>query len=226
VVSDYAKYVQQEWDAFAQEPSRHAAAVKAASGLQIHQVLEIGCGGGQELIPFGSLGATCFGIDISKESGSLGQHLFARHYPKMPVWFATAQAEHLPFRSNAFDIVICRVAIPYTDNRTAISEIARVLQHGGVLLLKVHHLRYYINKAIAGIKRRSPRFSIHALRVLLSGTLYHLTGWQPSGGLLVRECFQTEWLLRKELARLGLRIERELDDSNPLTPSYRILKIG
>ena len=149
------------------------------------------------MIPFASAGAMCAGIDISHESGILGTELFRKYYPGLAVCFATSPAEYLPFATGAFDVVLCRVAIPYTDNRQAISEIARVLRPGGILLLKIHHLRYYARKFADGIRRRSPLFSIHALRVLLSGAIYHAAGWQPVGGLLLRESFQTEWLLKK-----------------------------
>jgi hypothetical protein len=67
-------------------------------------------------------------------------------------------------------------------------------------------------------------YSLHAVRVLVSGAIFHLTGHQPSGGLLLRESFMTEWLLRKELGRAGLALDRELEQSDPLAPSYRIVK--
>ena len=88
---------------------------------------------------------------------------------------------------------------------------SRVLRPGGVLLLKTHHPRYYVRKFTDGIRKRSPLFSIHALRVLLSGTIFHLTGWQPCApGILLRESFLTEARLTKELARAGLSIAATL----------------
>ena len=83
---------------------------------------------------------------------------------------------------------------------------------------------FYTRKFADGVRRRSPLFSLHALRVLVSGAIFHVTGRQPAGGLLLRESFMTEHLLRKELDRLGLGIDGELSDSNPFTPSYRVVK--
>jgi SAM-dependent methyltransferase len=140
------------------------------------------------------------------------------------VHFATSGAEHLPFTDGSFDVILCRVALPYTDNRQALREMARVLRPGGVLLLKTHHPKYYLHKAVEGIRRRSPLFSIHALRVLLTGAIYHASGKQPQGGLLLRETFQTEWLLGRELPPIGLALGEELPDSNPLTRSYRVTR--
>ncbi|HJR58259.1 MAG TPA: GNAT family N-acetyltransferase [Vicinamibacterales bacterium] len=221
---DYATYLQDEWLLFAGDAQRQQNSVQAASGIEIRRVLDVGCGGGQDMIPFSAGGAMCVGIDSSHASGIFGRRLFARHYPQVPVHFATSTAERLPFTDGAFDVAVCRVAIPYTDNRAALTEIARVLRPGGILLLKTHHLRYYTRKFIDGIKRKSPLFATHALRVLLSGTIFHLTGRQPSGGILLRETFLTEGRLKKELARVGLSIAGELSDSNPLTRSYRVVK--
>ncbi|MBA2303519.1 MAG: class I SAM-dependent methyltransferase, partial [Acidobacteria bacterium] len=195
------------------------APLSATERIEIRRVLDVGCGGGQDMIPFASTGATCVGIDVAHGSGIFGMGLFARHSPDLPVRFITANAETLPFAPGVFDVVLCRVVIPYTDNRAALAEMARVLRPGGILLLKTHNLPYYTRKFLDGIKRRSPLFAIHVARVLLSGTIFLLTGRQPSGGLLLRESFLTDGLLRRMLGRAGLAVEAEMPDSNPLTRS-------
>ena len=222
--AEYESYLQDEWLLFARDEGRQHDARRAVEGITVRRVLDVGCGGGQDLIPFAAAGATCVGIDIAHESGVLAKRLFADHYPRLVIRFATSGAEHLPFADGSFDVVLCRVAIPYTNNRAAIAEMSRVLRPGGVLLLKTHQLRYYVRKVLDGIRQRSALFSIHALRVLLTGAIYHLTGWQPSGGLLLRETFQTEWMLQRELRRAGLQLKGQLPDSNVLTRSYRIEK--
>ena len=223
-MTEYEEYLQREWLLFAGDPVRQAESLRGLDGLECRHLLDVGTGAGQEMIPFATRGATCVGIDISLQSGIFGSRLFARHYPQFPALFAAASAENLPFTSNTFDLVLCRVTIPYTDNRAALAEMSRVLRPGGVLLLKTHHPRYYLRKFADGIRRRSPLFSIHALRVLVSGTIFHVTGWQPSPGILLRESFLTEGRLKKELRRAGLSIAATLPDSNPLTPSYRVVK--
>lgn len=222
--AEYESYLRDEWLLFAGDQSRQQDARRAVEGLAVHRVLDVGCGGGQDLIPFAAAGATCVGVDIAHDSGILARRLFAAHYPTIAVSFATSGAEQLPFADASFDVVLCRVAIPYTNNRQAIAEMARVLRPGGVLFLKTHQLRYYVRKTLDGIRRRSPLFSLHALRVMLTGTIYHVSGWQPAGGLLLRETFQTRWMLRRELRRSGLTLEGEMPDSNVLTRSYRIGK--
>jgi SAM-dependent methyltransferase len=222
--AEYEAYMREEWLLFSHDGSRQNESSRVMDDAVVRRVLDVGCGAGQEMIPFATRGAACVGIDITHASGIFGNRMFGEHYPATPVRFVTSAAEHLPFSSGAFDVVLCRVSIPYTNNRAALSEMARVLRPGGILLLKTHHLRFYTRKFVEGVRQRSPLFSVHALRVLVSGAIFHLTGRQPTGGLLLRESFMTERLLRAELGRLGLGIERELSDTNPFTPSYRIVK--
>ena len=221
---EYEAYMREEWRLFSQDAARQNESSRVMDDVLVRRVLDVGCGAGQEMIPFATRGAGCVGIDITHASGIFGSRMFAAHYPRSPVRFVTAAAEQLPFTAGTFDVVLCRVSIPYTDNRAALSEMARVLRPGGILLLKTHHLRFYTRKFADGVRRRSPLFSLHALRVLVSGAIFHLTGRQPTGGLLLRESFMTERLLRKELDRIGLGIDGELSDSNPFTPSYRVVK--
>jgi hypothetical protein len=101
-----------------------------------------------------------------------------------------------------------------------------VLRPGGALLLKIHHARYYARKLREGLRAGRPASALHAARVLAAGLVYQLTGRQPRTRLPSRETFQTVRLLRRELARRGLEIRRELRDSNPLTPSFLIVKGG
>jgi SAM-dependent methyltransferase len=223
IADEFEEYLAQEWQLFAGDDTRRHEARRAVEDLIVRSVLDVGCGGGQDLIPFAG-SARCVGIDVSHTSGVWALKQFASQVPRVPVHFLTAAAEYLPFTDRAFDVVLCRVAIPYTDNRAALLEISRVLRPGGALLLKTHTARYYVKKFFDGIRQRSPLFSLHALRVLATGVIYHLTGRQPKGGLLLRETFQTGWLLRRELRPIGLRLGEELPDSNPLTRSYLVTK--
>lgn len=220
----YDAYIAGEWQMFAEEPTRRQQALDSVRDITVAMVLDVGCGGGQEMIPFGEAGATCVGIDIQPGGPRFGRRMYQQHHPRARVHFLVAEAERIPCASRTFDLVLCRVAIPYTDNRQALREMARVLKPGGVLLLKTHHVRYYVRKFLDGIRRRSPLFSVHALRVLLSGLIFQLTGRQPDGWVLLRESYLTERMLRRELEGAGLALGAQLADSNPLTPSYRITR--
>jgi SAM-dependent methyltransferase len=219
----YDSYLRAEWRLFAADPAREAAARSAVEGLSVDTVLDIGCGAGQELRPFvrnpGTLGV---GVDVSPEAGRAARALFAAEQPDSRVTFVRASAERLPFGDASFDLIICRLALPYTRNADALAEMARLLRPGGVLLLKFHHARYYTLKFREAVAARRPRPALHALRVLGAGLVYHITGSQPRGGLTGGETFQTMWMLRRELGRLGLRVRRPLPDSVPAAPSLLI----
>lgn len=223
-MTDVQNYLADEWLAYAQDPRRQQDARRAVGAVTIARVLDIGCGGGQDLVPFASDGAKGVGLDIDPQTVRWAHERMASALPTLPIAFAAGAAERLPFRDGCFDAILCRVTIPYTDNRAALAEMSRVLREGGVLLLRTHRPRYYVRKFLDGIRMRSPKFSIHALRVLVSGTIYRLTGSQPRGGLLLRESYLTTGMLRRELAPLGLAIDAELDDSIPLAGAYRIVK--
>jgi SAM-dependent methyltransferase len=219
----YDRYVRAEWDLFAGDPARGAASRNALGSSPVLRVLDIGCGAGQELRPFlpdgGALGV---GIDLSPRAGLVGRELFNKAQPASRVAFVRAAAEQLPLRPATFEVVVCRLALPYTDNARTLAEIARVLRPTGTLLLKFHHARYYTGQLVGALAGRRPRVAIHACRVLLAGCLYHLTGSQPRGRLTGGETFQTMWLLRRELARHSLKVCGMLGDSLPDAPSLLI----
>jgi ubiquinone/menaquinone biosynthesis C-methylase UbiE len=224
--SPYEDYLRDEWLLFAGDTVRQQEARLSAAGVTVQRVLDVGCGGGQDLIPFAAPETTCVGVDVSQATCVWATRRFAATYPHLVVRFTTAAAEDLPFANSTFDVVLCRVAIPYTDNRRALAEMGRVLRPGGVLVLKTHAPAYYFRKLLEGIRQRSPLFSIHALRVLLTGTIYHLTGRQPRGGVLLRETFLAERRLRIELERANLTIVGVTSDNNALTPCYRVIRRG
>jgi ubiquinone/menaquinone biosynthesis C-methylase UbiE len=219
-MSSYEAYVQSEWDRFMSDQSRAEATLDAVSGLQLKRVLDIGCGAGQEMSPLILRGAFGIGIDLDVEVGKSGRKMFAAN---AGVAFVRSSAEFLPFSANCFDVLICRLALPYMDNARAIREMARVLQPDGLLMLKIHAAPYYLRKFWRGLVDREILSSVHAARVLVAGMLYHALGFQVRK-FLSEETFQSEWLLKRELAQHNLTIRRRMPDSNSLTPSFLIFK--
>jgi SAM-dependent methyltransferase len=219
--SEYEEYVRTEWRLFVDDPRRAQVSLETLYGRSLSHVLDVGCGAGQELLPFAGA-SCCVGVDLSPEVGRVGRELFRKLDLGARISFAQATAEALPFRMDSFDAVICRLALPYTHNARALAEIARVLKPNGTLLLKIHHARYYLRKFWRGLLMRDFLSMVHAGRVLLAGLVYHITGKQVRIHLLSPETFQTEWLLRRELARFGLVIMHELPGSNPFTPFFLI----
>jgi ubiquinone/menaquinone biosynthesis C-methylase UbiE len=223
--SNYDLYVRTEWDLFDNDPSRARASLEAVSGLQINRVLDVGCGAGQELLPFVA-GQQAFGIglDPAPAASRIGRELFATRDVSGRVAFVRGRAERLPFRSDDIDVIICRLALPYTRNAPALFEMARVLRPGGLVLLKFHHALYYLDKLKKAVSSADARSMAHATRVLIAGALYHLTGRQPRGRLVGGESFQSDRLLRRELSRAGLVIRGVVTGSTRRTPSLVLVK--
>jgi len=221
----YNDYVTREWEKFVGDPSRTRASLDATADIEVKCVLDVGCGAGQELLPFVRDGrALGVGIDIAPTTGQVGRERLAAHAPKARVHFLRGSAEDLAFPDEVFDTVICRLALPYTNNARAIAEASRVLRPGGRYLLKIHGVRFYLDLLKQALKSRNLMSLIYASRVLFAGSIYHISRRQPRTRIPSTETFQSEWLLRRELGRHGLTIKSKTPDSNPLTPSFVIVK--
>ncbi len=220
------EYLLSEWRAYQAHPGRFRATLAATRGRNISQVLDVGCGAGQELLPFVQiLHARAVGVDISPEAVQVARKQFARIGCSAQVEFICCPAESLPFPDSTFDLVTCRLALPYTRNAAALSEMARVLRPGGLLILKIHHARYYLSKLWLALRRGQARMAGSITKVLLTGIAYHLTGQQPKSRAFT-EVFQTRWMLRRLLVPLYLELREELQnsDSNLRTPIFLIGK--
>ena len=100
-------------------------------------ILDIGSGAGQLLKPilkYADPDAEVIGCDLS---AMMLRRARARLRFKRPS-FATADLAHLPFADEAFDCVTCGYVLEHLpDARVGLREMARVLRHGGRMLLLV-----------------------------------------------------------------------------------------
>lgn len=223
--ANYNSYVISEWEKFKAEPQRREALLKATENVQVRRVLDIGCGAGQEMLPFVARGAKCVGMDAAPEVGQVGREMFAAEGFADKVSFVRASGNSLPFPNDCFDVLICRGVIMFMNVEVALPEMARVLRPGGMFFLKYQAPPYYWWKTTNGIKKRNILSSIHALRVLFGGNLYRLTGRQPFNKLTAGgETFLTKKMLTRAAAFSALEIIGELPDMNKQTPSVIITK--
>jgi 2-polyprenyl-6-hydroxyphenyl methylase/3-demethylubiquinone-9 3-methyltransferase len=97
------------------------------------RLLDVGCGGGFLAEAFAADGAEVYGLDLSTSSVRTardhagGQGLCLR--------VAGGRAEHLPFASKVFDVVVAADVLEHLDDvPLALAESSRVLKGGGILL--------------------------------------------------------------------------------------------
>ena len=101
-------------------------------------LLEIGCGMGSDLLQFARGGALCTGIDLTPRSIDITRHRFALYDQKASLMIS--DGEHLPFKSNSFDVVYSNGVLHHTpDTAGAIQEVHRVLRPGGVAKIMLYH---------------------------------------------------------------------------------------
>ena len=89
------------------------------------RVLDVGCGAGRTLLT--SCRAYSYGVDIDCDVLLRGKALSNN------IGFICGRAEALPFADCAFDLVLSRVALPYTNIPKSLAEIHRVLKPDGQL---------------------------------------------------------------------------------------------
>jgi ubiquinone/menaquinone biosynthesis C-methylase UbiE len=190
------------------------------------RVLDLGCGPGQDLIPFlKHSDSVCVGIDIGEELGKVAVPYFRERGFAGRALFVRGGGGALPFADQSFDIVLCRVALPYMDNRKTIAEVARVMTPGATFLLTTHAPPFYFAMIAERLKTLDVKQLAYPALCLLAGTWHSLTGKQLSGGIWEgKEIFQTRGFLSRELRRNGLKIVGELPDTNRQSPSFRIIK--
>lgn len=221
---DYAgEVIANYWNRDVRARNRLLSEVNAAD---LHSVLDLGCGPGQDLIPFiENTGALCFGVDEAAALGKVALPFFKKHGLDGRVQFVRSSAESLPFADGSFDLVLCRVALPYMHNKRAIAEMARVMCPRGILLLKVHAPSFYWSMLKSRASSLDPRQLAYPLISIGHGVWHELTGHQASGSFWKgKEIFQSRRFLKRELRRHGLRIVSETEGSDPKAPSFVIRK--
>lgn len=102
-------------------------------------ILEVGCGGGQNDIVLAKWGAKSVGLDISEEQIKYARKLAKKERVKVP--FHVGNMEDLGvFNPESFDIVLSSFAMEYADDILAtFREVFRVLRKAGVFVFAMVH---------------------------------------------------------------------------------------
>jgi len=157
-------------------------------------VLDVGFGTGEQMRHLAARGCLVIGIEVD--------HGLARQAQTMGLPVCRSVAEALPFKSESFDGIVCKVVLPYTDEALAVAEMSRVLKRGGLARVSYHGLGYSLRYLLTPghWKRR-----FYAARVIVNTFVYRLTA-RRLPGFLGDTIFQSENRLRQYYAKAGLEL--------------------
>lgn len=101
------------------------------------RVLDVGCGFGQNLLPFIDRGFECVGVEIDPEIVKIAREIAAER--ELSVTFEEGRNRAIPFPDTSFDLVISIDTLHYEQSgenaRCALKEFARVLKPHGALYI-------------------------------------------------------------------------------------------
>jgi SAM-dependent methyltransferase len=181
--SGWGDYIAHEYDFASFPPGSHVLDVGFGPGTEMRAVIRHGC--------------TVVGIEYD--------HTLAVRGRIDGLTVCRAAAESLPFTPGAFDGVMCKVVIPYTDEATALAEIARVLRPGGVAHISYHGLGYSLRYLLTdpNWKRR-----VSGARTIVNTHVYRRTG-RRLPGFWGDTIYQAPGPLRQYYRRAGLELVEE-----------------
>jgi SAM-dependent methyltransferase len=162
-------------------------------------VLDLGCGDASAFAMPDYAGARLYGLDINATD-------IAAARARYPQWaFVVAAAERMPYAEASFDVIVSRVALPYTDIPAVLKEIYRVLKPGGEFWATLHSwgLEWAWIKAAAK-KHEWRHILVGSVYVLVASAIYALTGRvipRPWNG--TQQTFQVRYRIARDLNRAG-----------------------
>ena len=113
--------------------------LKLLGDVKGKDVLEIGCGGGQNAIVLSKWSAKSTGLDISEEQIKYARKLAKRERVKVPFYVGNMEDLSM-FHNERFDIVLSSCAIGYVENlRKTFQEVFRILRKNGLFVFCVVH---------------------------------------------------------------------------------------
>ncbi len=105
-------------------------------------VIDIGCGGGRNLVYFLKNGYQVYGIDQDSRAVAAVKILSQQLSPGNPTDnFVVAKVEELPFENNFFDVVICNAVLHFANDKDhfdkMVRSVWRILKPGGYLFTRL-----------------------------------------------------------------------------------------
>lgn len=101
------------------------------------RVLDVGCGFGNNLVPFAELGCECHGVEIHKDICELSEEVLEARGYKTKVQTGTNRS--LPYPDGYFDLLLSVATIHYEGTEenilAALREFRRVVRPGGLVYI-------------------------------------------------------------------------------------------
>jgi len=189
------------------------------------RLLEVGCGMGSDLLQFARGGARCTGVDLTPRSVEITRHRFKLYGADGN--FMLSDGEHLPVRSESFDVVYSNGVLHHTpDTAGAIREVHRVLRPGGTAKIMLYHrnsLNYWfeivLRRGVLGLEflrgrsaedimSRVIEFSDHDARPLVK--VYSRREMRELFGMFADVRVDVEQLMRDELRFLSPLVSEKM----------------
>lgn len=118
------------------------------------RVLDLGCGPGAMSVPLAVAGRSVVAFDLAPRMVEEARRLIERLAPGARAEFCVGDAQALPFDAARFDVVVTTGVLEYIpDVERALSEVARVLRPGGVLVASVSLPRTLERTVVGAIGR-------------------------------------------------------------------------
>ena len=164
------------------------------------RILDVGCGAGQTLLA-SNLREVVFAVGVDLDHSAL---VYGRQQNRN-IAFVRSKGEALPFANNSFDLVICRVALPYMRVDQALGEMFRVLDEQGEIWLVLHPLSMTARELLDSFRQLNLNAMIYRLWVLGNGLSLHLLGKQWLWPLQPKryESWQTSARTKRTLLLVG-----------------------
>lgn len=160
-------------------------------------VLDVGCGDGELMSELAARGCSVSGVEIDR--------VLVEACQISGLQVTEGRAEDLPVADASIDLIVCSVVLPYTDERRAVAEWARVLKPGGAVNAILHGVGYGLDYLFhgPGWKRR-----FYGFRMLANTIFYGLFGRRLPGFVGDTLC-QTRRRMKSYYRISGLALERE-----------------
>lgn len=134
--------MQEYWDSHGCYGQTEPYFLEFLEGKRYETALDLGCGEGRSMVPLFSTVDTFYGIDTSPE---YMRPLIQQNLPN--VRLACADAKHMPFADNSFDLIISLSVvehIPWKELPTVLAEAKRVLKPDGTFLVRNDAWFYHV----------------------------------------------------------------------------------